>query len=196
VRLRLEGGVQCSLDPPSRRRLQRLLRMRPSETIGITARDTLSCHGRACPGHPGPEKLSASIHWDHRDKPGDDGRGGSRRVRRPNETAGGTKRRLSIGITGTRPRIKSGEVMTAEVSRGVPEGHPSRSPALNAFQDPQPLSCEVAQPPSRWTKECPESTGASFGTRPLPPPNEVGARGWIPGTRSGMTRCGLRPGWR
>src|SRR3954469_21618503 len=56
-------------------------------------------------------------------------------------------------------------------------GHPSRSPTLNTFQDPQPLFCEVAQPPSRWTKECPESTGTSFGTRPLALPNEVGARG-------------------
>jgi hypothetical protein len=26
--------------------------MRPRETIGITARDTLSRHGRPCPGHP------------------------------------------------------------------------------------------------------------------------------------------------
>jgi hypothetical protein len=60
VRLRLEGGVQCSPDPPSRRRLQRLLRMRPSETIGITARDTLSRHGRACPGHPDAVRCRAS----------------------------------------------------------------------------------------------------------------------------------------
>ncbi|MFL5022397.1 MAG: hypothetical protein ACJ8DW_09110 [Microvirga sp.] len=32
--------------------MQRLLRMRASETVGITARDTLCRHGRACPGHP------------------------------------------------------------------------------------------------------------------------------------------------
>jgi hypothetical protein len=59
VRLRLEGGFQCSPDPPSRRRLQRLLRMRPRETVGITARDTLCRHGRACPGHPDAVRRSA-----------------------------------------------------------------------------------------------------------------------------------------
>jgi hypothetical protein len=38
----------------------RLLRMRASETIGITARDTLCRHGRACAGHPDPVRLGAS----------------------------------------------------------------------------------------------------------------------------------------
>jgi hypothetical protein len=37
-----------------------LLRMRASETIGITARDTLCPHGRACAGHPDPVRLGAS----------------------------------------------------------------------------------------------------------------------------------------
>jgi hypothetical protein len=60
VRLRLEGGVQGSPDPPSRRRLQRLLRMRARDTIGITARDTLCRHGRACTGHPDAVRRSAS----------------------------------------------------------------------------------------------------------------------------------------
>jgi hypothetical protein len=40
--------------------LSRLLRMRPSETVGITARDTLYRHGRACPGHPDKVRLGAS----------------------------------------------------------------------------------------------------------------------------------------
>jgi hypothetical protein len=39
------------------------------------------------------------------------------RVRGPNETASGTRRWLSIGITGTDPRIKSGEVMTLGSAR-------------------------------------------------------------------------------
>jgi hypothetical protein len=73
VRLRLEGGVQCSPDPPSRRRFSRLLRMRPSETIGIMARDTLCRHGRAGPGHPDAVRRGASHHRDHRHKAGDDG---------------------------------------------------------------------------------------------------------------------------
>ena len=78
MRLRLEGGVQGSLDPPSRRRLQRLLRMRARDTIGITARDTLSRHHRACPGHLDPVKRYASTNRDHRHEPGDDGKSGAR----------------------------------------------------------------------------------------------------------------------
>jgi hypothetical protein len=78
VRLRLEGGVQGSPDPPSRRRLQRLLRMRARDTIGITARDTLCRHGRACLGHPDAVRRGASHHRDHRDEPGDDGKSGAR----------------------------------------------------------------------------------------------------------------------
>jgi hypothetical protein len=46
--------------------------------IGITALDTLSRHGRACPGHPDPDRRAASCHRDPRDEPGDDGRGSGR----------------------------------------------------------------------------------------------------------------------
>ena len=59
MRLRLEGGFQQAQDSPSRRSLCDLLRMRASETIGITAGDTHSRHGRACPGHPDAVKRHA-----------------------------------------------------------------------------------------------------------------------------------------
>ncbi|MFL5164523.1 MAG: hypothetical protein ACJ8CZ_19075, partial [Microvirga sp.] len=40
--------------------MQRLLRLRASETVGITARDTLCRLGRACPGHPDKVRRGAS----------------------------------------------------------------------------------------------------------------------------------------
>src|SRR4051794_32613157 len=86
--------------------------MRARDTIGITARDTLCRHGRAGPGHPDAVRRGASHHRDHRDEPGDDGEGAVGGCEGPNEIASGTRRRPSIGITGTDPRIKPGEVMT------------------------------------------------------------------------------------
>jgi hypothetical protein len=80
--------------------------------IGITALDTLSRHGRACPGHP--DQTSAALQ-----SIGITGTG-------PVMTWERSERRgaFRIGITGTGPRIESGEMMKGDaIFRHSPYRH-------------------------------------------------------------------------